>query len=174
MSGIRLAAGVVCAAALVAGCGNATVEGEAQSAPEATDPVFSPCDDIPDEAVAALGMDPASESRDILGVSTPGWKGCVWRHDSRSHFLRIEATVHPLSEVRENPVFGEFEDVEVGDREGVQFRMVADKGRTGCYVAVESDGGAVLIAVREGRTVPDDPCGIARAATLGLLSWIPE
>ncbi|MFD1811760.1 DUF3558 domain-containing protein [Rhodococcus gannanensis] len=167
-------AGIACAVALVAGCGTGTVDGEALTDSGNGEPTFSPCDDIPDEAVAGLGMDPASESRDILGVKTPGWNGCVWTTDGNSYFLRVEATVHPMSEVRGSSLFEEFEDIDVGGRPGVQFRRAADKRRTDCYVAVESDGGVVLTSVKEGRIVPEDPCATARDATLGLSSWIPE
>src|SRR6476619_4623520 len=69
--------GLVCGALVLAGCGSETVAGEAEAVGTAAgEPVFSPCDDIPDDALRAFGVDPTTESRDILGVKQPGWNVC--------------------------------------------------------------------------------------------------
>ncbi|EME22390.1 DUF3558 domain-containing protein [Rhodococcus triatomae] len=169
---MKLVVGVACAAALVAGCRTGTVEGEAQPASGITEPTYSPCDDIPDEALVAVGVDPATESRDIQGVSIPGWKVCRWT--SSGHFLSVYSTMHTLEDVRRDPQNEEFADIAVGQRPAVQFRLVSDVRRSGCDVAMESAGGTVIVSVTEGKIPLPDPCEVARDAALGMMSWIPE
>ncbi|NKV80807.1 DUF3558 domain-containing protein [Rhodococcus hoagii] len=93
--------GLIGAGLLLAGCGSGTVSGDADAEGTAAgEPVFSPCDDIPGEVVGALGVDPATEERDILGVKQPGWNVCGWRGSEYS--VSIFATTRTLDEVRTN------------------------------------------------------------------------
>ncbi|MFE3289428.1 DUF3558 domain-containing protein [Rhodococcus sp. NPDC059234] len=171
-----LVIGVVGAGLLLAGCGSGETDGKADAAGAAGEPVFSPCDDIPDDAVTAIGVDPATQSRDILGVKQPGWNICGW--SGQRYSVSVFATNYKLQDVRSNSKNEEFADVVLGGRVGVQYRDVADSSRENCDVAVESGGGAVLVSVGfHVLTKPRDaqePCDVAVQTARTLLPVIPE
>ncbi|MGW6694957.1 DUF3558 domain-containing protein [Rhodococcus sp. NPDC054953] len=172
-----VAGGTVIAAALLAGCGPAPVSGDAEAAGVAAgEPVFSPCDDIPDEVLRGIGMDPATESRDILGVKQPGWNICGWQGDRYS--VSIFASTHRLVDLRANPKFEAFFDVDVDGRSALGYREVADRTRERCDVAVETQGGAVLVSIGFRTLTPprdaEEPCAIAADAVRRLNPALPE
>ncbi|WP_209927055.1 DUF3558 domain-containing protein [Rhodococcus sp. PvR099] len=170
-----VALGAACGALMLAGCGSETVAGEAEAVGAgAGEPAFSPCDDIPDEALQSLGMDPASESPDVAGVKQPGWKICSWNEGPQ--FLGVFATTRSMDEVRDNKNNEDFTQVSVGDRRGMTYREVADTDRRSCDVAVESGNGVVLIQMSNlGRDpLVEEPCAAATRAASALLSYVPE
>ncbi|WP_430331839.1 DUF3558 domain-containing protein [Rhodococcus sp. ACT016] len=173
---MRVAAvvGFIGAGLLLAGCGSGDVSGEA--APEgstAGEPVFSPCDDIPDEALRSAGVDPATASRDIMGVEQPGWKICKWR--GNGPFLTVFATTYTLDDVRANQKNTEFTPVDLGGRDAFQYREVTDRERKSCDVAVASGQGAVLVSISDlgGGPRVEDPCALAAQTTRVLAPYIP-
>ncbi|WP_137725569.1 DUF3558 domain-containing protein [Prescottella subtropica] len=168
------AAALIGAGLLLAGCGTGSITGKADAEGAAAgEPAFSPCDDIPDSALIELGLDPATERRDIMGVKQPGWKICKWRGDGP--FVSVLATTHTLDEVRANQKNIEFQDVSIDGRDAFQYRETTDVDRTSCDVAVGSDGGAVLVSISDlGGAAPiEDPCGLAVQATTTLAPFIP-
>lgn len=174
VAGVRCAA-VVCAvtvgsAALVAGCG--TVEGAAvPKNPTASEPAFDPCDDIPDEAIRAIGMDPATEARDILGVHQPGWNICGW--NNATHSVAVFSSNYSIEDVRRNPSNEEFADLMVRDRSAVQYRTAGYPSV--CDIAVPSVVGSVLVTASSIRELSEgDPCEVARRTTDRLLAFLPR
>ncbi|WP_433611679.1 DUF3558 domain-containing protein [Prescottella agglutinans] len=166
--------GLVGAGLLLAGCGSGDVEGNAAPADgAATGPAFSPCDDVPDEAVRELGMDPATESRDIYDVQQPGWKICEWH--GPGPYLTVFSTTYTLDDVRANSRYTDFEDVEVGGRSGISYRTASDGDGRSCEVAVPSGDGAVLVSVAYLGVDPvvEDPCAISGRAMQNLIRYIP-
>ncbi len=162
---------MVCAAGLASGCG--TVAGEAKPYdPTASQPVFNPCDDLSDDAVRAVGMDPATEARDILGVQQPGWNICEW--DGPAYALGVAATNFTLDDVRRNPEFKGFEQVELPGRDAIQFRSATGVNDDRCYVATPSGSGTVLISATLPVGRPGDPCALALDGTRALLTYLPE
>ncbi len=172
---MRTSIGVLlCAAALVSGCG--TVSGQAEPEnPTASDPAFDPCEDIPDEALREVGMDPATESRDILGVHQPGWRICGWNSTTRD-YLTVYSTSRSLDDVRRNPDFTGFEAVVVGGRDGMSFREVGDTQAAVCDVATAVAGKAVMFSLEATAPAPPgrDVCADVRELTARLLPHIPE
>ncbi|MFD4468311.1 DUF3558 domain-containing protein [Rhodococcus sp. NPDC058505] len=161
------------AAVAVAGCG--TVSGEAgPEQPTASNPAFDPCDDIPDDAIRAVGMDPATESRDILGVHQPGWNLCGW--NNATHFLSVLATNYSIEDVRRNADYESFSDSTIGERSVVQYHDATDRAGTDCDLATASAGGAVVISVSESGERPADqqPCSVVWEAATTLLPFVPE
>jgi len=173
---MRVAAvvGLVGAGLLLAGCGSGDVAGNAApvdgTAPE---PVFSPCDDIPDDAIRSLAMDPATESRDIYGVQQPGWKICEWH--GAGPYLSVFSTTYTMEDVRANDRYTDFREIEVGGRAGLSYRKAADSDGRSCEVAVPSGGGAVLLSVAYLGVDPvvEEPCAIADRAIQSLIRYIP-
>ncbi|MGO4203965.1 DUF3558 domain-containing protein [Rhodococcus sp. TAF43] len=166
--------GLISAGLVLAGCGSEAVSGDAETEGVAAgEPVFSPCDDIPDDVVRSLGVDPTTKERDIMGVKQPGWNICGWMGAGPS--LSVFATNHSLDDVRANQKNTEFTPVDLEGRSGFSYREIADTDRRSCDVAVGTSGGAVLISVSYlgVDAVVEDPCVIATRATRGLVGYLP-
>ncbi|MGW6695861.1 DUF3558 domain-containing protein [Rhodococcus sp. NPDC054953] len=158
----------------VAGCG--TVSGEAgPEQPTASNPAFDPCDDIPDDAIRAVGMDPATESRDILGVHQPGWNICGWNNDE-SEFLTVYATGRTLDEIRRNPDFVDFRSVDLDGRPALSFRDVNDVQQTRCDVATVVAGTSAMfsLSIAAPGAHVGDVCGEVLGLVKGLLPHLPK
>ncbi|GAA4479387.1 hypothetical protein GCM10023094_24420 [Rhodococcus olei] len=176
---MRVAAAVAacCATLVAAGCGTRAVDGQADPVGVAAgEPTFSPCDDIPDEALRQIGVDPTTESRDILGVEQPGWKICGWSGDRYS--VSVLAAPHTLDDVRSSNENTDFTAVEIDGRSGVRYRKVADNEGKRCDLAIPSGSGVVLLFVRFRTLVGPldllEPCEIATQAVRDLSSVIPQ
>lgn len=176
---MRVAAlvGGCCVALSLAGCTNGTVDGRSEPAGVASgEPAFSPCDDIPDDTLRGLGLDPETEERDILGVRQPGWKVCSWQADRYS--VSVLATTHTIDDLR---AFGEnrdFVDVEIGGRTGTLYRKVADREGKRCDVAIPTPGGVVLLFVGFHTLVTPrnerEPCEVVLAASASISPVLPK
>ncbi|WFR71689.1 DUF3558 domain-containing protein [Prescottella defluvii] len=138
--------------------------------------MFSPCDDIPDDVVRGLGVDPATEERDIMDVKQPGWNICGWR--GPDFHVSVFATNRTLDQVRANDRNEDFKVADLGDRQGTSYREKSDRNRERCDVAVESRGGVVLVSAGFfGSTRPkdaDEACGVVIQAARTLTPYIPE
>ncbi|BCN68221.1 hypothetical protein RE943_16940 [Prescottella equi] len=169
--------GLIGAGLLLAGCGSGSVSGDADAEGMAAgEPVFSPCDDIPGEVVGALGVDPATEERDILGVKQPGWNVCGWRGSEYS--VSIFATTRTLDEVRKNDRNEDVLPVELDGRESFSYRETTDTNRESCDVAMDTAGGAVLVSVGfhvlTPPSNPEEPCKVAEEAARAVSSYVPR
>ncbi|QKT10950.1 DUF3558 domain-containing protein [Rhodococcus sp. W8901] len=170
------AVGLIGMGLVLAGCGSGEVSGKADpEAIAAGEPVFRPCDDIPDDALRGLGADPGTAERDIMGVKQSGWNVCGW--SAADYDITVFATTHTLSDIKTNDRNEEFMPVDLGSREGFSYREASDVARERCYVAVESgDGSSILSISFAGLVDPRDaqePCRIATSATHSLLPFIP-
>ncbi|WP_238841310.1 DUF3558 domain-containing protein [Prescottella equi] len=172
---VTAAIGLIGVGLLLAGCGSGTVSGDADAQGTAAgEPVFSPCDDIPDQVLVELGLDPATESRDILGVSQPGWKLCRW--DGKGYILTVFSTTRSLEEVRENSRNTDFREQFVGGREAFSYHERADTRQASCDVAVKSRDGAAIVRVTLSVVDPAaaDRCQLAVDSMNTLESGIPR
>ena len=64
----------------VVGCGSQTVAGSPTPATQAGQPAFDPCL-LPDAALVAAGVDPATKDHDFFDVRMQGWNLCSWTAD---------------------------------------------------------------------------------------------
>lgn len=168
--------GLIGAGLLVAGCGSGTVSGNADAEGTAAgEPVFSPCDDIPDQVLIELGLDPATEAPEIMGVKQPGWKICKWQGEGEAPALSVFATTYTLDDVRQNKRNTEFTPVEIAGRQGFTYRETTDTDRRNCDVVVASGEGVVLISVANLGVDPllTEPCAIAVERAGRLAQFIP-
>lgn len=171
---MRIAVGVMCSALVLAGC---AAETAGEAAPQGTvtgEPVFSPCDDIPDEAIVAIGMDPATEERDIMDVHQPGWNICMWK--GSTDFLTVFATIYTLEDIRSNDKYVGFTDHHIEGRAVTVFRDRNEAAGTTCDVAMASGSGAVMISIAErvGADSTSDPCVRLIDKSEQLLPHLPE
>lgn len=157
---------MLCAAALVAGCG--TVSGQAESEnPTASDPAFDPCEGIPDGALRDAGVDPASETRDILGVHQPGWNLCWWRGDAM--MLSAYSSNYTFDDVRRHPDYVDFQDIELGGRPGMSFRYREFTGGEDCYAAIATPSGLFMLSAE----IDDSDLDACTAAESAIVRFLP-
>lgn len=174
MRGAALVGGC-CVALSLAGCADATAPDRTGPAGDAAgEPTFSPCDDIPDEVLRGMGLDPATEERDIVGVPQPGFHICDWR--GRGYSVGVFATVRSMDDVRRSDRNEEFQPVVVGSREAMTYREVADADRRRCDVAVSTGDGVVLINVMYPGVDPvlEEPCTVAVRTANQLERFLPN
>ncbi|MBH0118368.1 DUF3558 family protein [Rhodococcus sp. CX] len=141
-------------------------------------PLFDPCT-LPDEALHAIGVDPATESPDFMGVQSEGWEVCGWEADW--FYVTVFTSDVTVEEFRTRPRTTDFRPVEVGNREAWTFRSTADSQRGLCDLVYPSSQGTVLIRAGAQGTelmskdgMREDPCVIAVRAATTLDPYVPE
>ena len=132
----------VCIGCAVVGCGSQTVEGTPTAATQPGQPSFDPCT-LPDQALVAAGVDPATEDPDFFGVRMQGWNLCKW--SDGWYFLGVAATTIPIEAVRENPRNTAITPVSVGTRDAFSYREATPDNYEYCDVAFQSTDGAVIV-----------------------------
>ncbi|HEY5857017.1 MAG TPA: DUF3558 domain-containing protein [Aldersonia sp.] len=157
----------------VVGCGSETVQGSPTPATQAGQPAFDPCL-LPDAALVAAGVDPATKDPDFFGVRLQGWNLCAW--DADWYFLGVAAMTHSVDDVRANPKNTEIAPAVVGNRDAFTYREVSDTDRKYCDVAFGSSDGTILIMVdtKGSRHAVEDPCVVATRSANALDPYLPQ
>ncbi|RVW07837.1 DUF3558 domain-containing protein [Prescottella agglutinans] len=171
--GRHVAAAALAVIALT-GCGSTSVEGQAETAQQqAEEPTLDPCS-IPDEALRTAGADPASVTRDIVGVKQPGWSLCRWR--GPDYFVTIFATGQSVDTIRSNERFTDFTPIDLAGREAFTFRETTDKRNEFCDVLFTSGPDTVMIksSYLTGKAPAEGPCSLAVRNARALESSIPR
>ncbi|WP_137722791.1 DUF3558 domain-containing protein [Prescottella subtropica] len=151
---IGLAAGLLA----LTGCSGTTVAGQAGTpTPADGEPALDPCT-VPDDALRAAGVDPATESRDIMGVKQPGWSLCRWR--GPDYFVTIFATGRPLDDILANDRFTDVTPVAVDGRDAVTVRESNDTRNEYCDVVFTTGTDTVMVktTLLEGLPPAGSPC----------------
>ena len=181
---MRLIAAVLACILLVAGCdstesGSPTADptGPLATAESTTDTPerFDPCRDIPDDALAATGVDPATEEKDIGNVAFDGWEVCTWT--ASQYFLNIlVADIGLERAVAQNREFTGFEAVTIAGREALRFRTKFLSPGEDCDVAFQSAVGAVIFSVNAKVSADnvDDLCAVVDRHLVELERFVPE
>ncbi|OQS15119.1 hypothetical protein B0T36_10670 [Nocardia donostiensis] len=197
-SRVRRGIGVLVAAAfVVAGCGGETggtaepeqasqvsASGEASvgetSAPETSsseEALWDPCG-LPDSAVTATGLDPASKEPGIADVdwTDAGWKICDWDATAGWYSLTIMSGTPTLEEIESRDDFTEFVSKNVGSSRAVQYRMIGAAKDLRCSIAVELSQGVAIFAVtaRPSKGVQGDLCALAEQHAGQISATMPR
>ncbi|WP_430335055.1 DUF3558 domain-containing protein [Rhodococcus sp. ACT016] len=146
-----------------AGCGSTSVEGQAETTkPEAGEPAFDPCS-IPDEALRAIGVDPASEERDIMDVKQPGWSLCSWNKPDRAFYVTIFATGMPLDAVLTSERFTDATPIDLAGRKAFTVREKSDTRNEHCDVVLAAGPDTLMLQADYGKGLPpsESPCPLA-------------
>jgi hypothetical protein len=183
LRGLVLAVGAVL---VLTGCEDSTGPGQATTgavsvtaaATKSADPdaaLWNPCD-LPDSAISATGLDPASKTKDVAGVDFDGWKVCSWRAAARWYDLTILSGTPTLADVQQRRDFEAFTPRRVGSRKAVEFLDAGDDKRLKCGIAVEMPYGSILFRVLTRYSVgkQGDPCVEARRHAEDLAKFLPE
>ncbi|RVW02283.1 DUF3558 domain-containing protein [Rhodococcus spongiicola] len=155
------AAAVAVGILALTGCGTAAGGGQAQTAmAQSEEPMFDPCD-VPEDVLLAIGVDPASEERDILGVKQPGWSLCNWNDSPGISFLvTIFATGRPLEEILTNERFIDVTPIDLAGREAFTVRETSDTRNEHCDVVLAAGPDTLMLQTSLAKGLPpsESPC----------------
>ncbi|WP_327150072.1 DUF3558 domain-containing protein [Nocardia sp. NBC_01329] len=172
---------LACAGLLVAGCGETTVEGSPTTTERPTTVAFNPCSDLPDDALRAAGLDPATKKTSVDTPTGGGtWKICFWRPvDKTPYAVSIGTTTFTQDDLPGNPTITGLSDVQIGSRAGKTYRQANSPLMLRCYVSMPSGGGMANVIVdwdaSERETAPEKPpCSLAVEQATELEPFLPN
>ncbi|GAA5059034.1 DUF3558 domain-containing protein [Nocardia callitridis] len=139
-------------------CGGSTTGTPSGSSTSAEVKLFDPCAGIPDDALTAAGVDPATEESGIAGVHQHGQEICAWK--GRAYAITIYSTGRTVGEYERKPGNVEFEDVVIAGRTGRQFRDQGTSHDRLCNVLFPATQGVFQITVHSSLILdnPPPPC----------------
>ncbi|WP_330228886.1 DUF3558 domain-containing protein [Nocardia sp. NBC_00508] len=154
-------------------CGD-TTSGTPTISTTAAKALFDPCTGIPDDALRAAGVNPATEEPGIAGVHQSGWEICGWK--GSKYFITVYSTGRTVSEVESKPGNVEFKDVAVAGREGRQFRVEGAAKYLECDVVFPASQGVLQLGVtnRAGQDDLEDPCTVLHRAGESIVPVLPR
>ena len=160
--------------ALVAGC-SGDVAGTATA--DQADP-FDPCA-IPDDAIAAAGLDPVSkDSLADHGYITPGWDICTWQSSAQPawYFYSILfSPTHTVQDIVNDERIEQLTTTMIDGRDAYQYKLQVTQSSDTCDIAFATQSGvATFTASRKGlRKDPGDLCALVRSHTEAISSSLP-
>ncbi|MFG1796946.1 DUF3558 domain-containing protein [Nocardia sp. NPDC049149] len=136
--------------------------------------LWDPCG-LPDSAVSATGLDPATKRKDAGGVKFDGWKVCGWRATARWYELTVFSGTPTLQDIQHRTDYEAFTPATVGSRRAVQFFDVGDGDRLKCYIGVELPQGSAMFKVITRYEIgkQGDPCVQVRHHVDDLAKYLP-
>ncbi|GGC60297.1 DUF3558 domain-containing protein [Hoyosella rhizosphaerae] len=158
--------GVVFACALLSGCAQSATEdlGAEQStvvtettevtraagpAPVRPPAVFDPCEDIPDEAVKAVGVDPATKYMSIAGNENyyekhfPWQRECSWEGPYKWVFI-VSADLS-IADVAERSIVENVREISINGRAALHYGLLSCGPRVCAEVAFQTGAGSVWV-----------------------------
>lgn len=165
-------AGVVIGA--VVGCD--AESGKPVATSSAPAPLWDPCSQIPDDALRAAQVDPATGESGIGGVHQSGWEMCTWRGDE--YHVTVYSTARTVAEFEQKPGQVDFRDVTIDGRTGREFRVEGASMDLGCDVVFSAQQGVVGIGILNSPILEpedlDDPCTYLQRAGEVLVPLFPN
>ncbi|WP_327114823.1 DUF3558 domain-containing protein [Nocardia sp. NBC_01730] len=167
------------AAALVLGlaaCGEsteatpATTTTQAAGTSDVPTQLFDPCTGIPDDALTAAGLDPATKQVGVGGVRQPGWEICGWK--GADYTLGVFSTGGTLAEFERRPGNVDFQDVTIAGRTGRQFRVDGAVRDQMCDVLFPAGQGLLQLTLVNKTTA--DPCDRLRSVGEAVVPALPK
>jgi hypothetical protein len=120
--------------------------------------LFDPCTGIPDSALTAAGVDPATKESGIAGVHQSGWEICNWK--GSRYYITVFSTGRTVAEFEHKEGNVDFQDVTVAGRKGRQFKIAGASKDLGCDVLFPAAQGVLQLRVLNKASLdnPEDPC----------------
>ncbi|MEV0106444.1 DUF3558 domain-containing protein [Nocardia sp. NPDC050799] len=164
---------------LTAGCGTTESAGTSVSATEAVTEPFNVCQDLPDAALTAAGLD--STTKDVLTDPPSGpssWRVCAWDPLGMSpvtYVVELYSTSHTMDETQKNENLIDFTEVDIAGREGITFRE-KNTAETRCRAAFGAEQGSFIVSTAwmETGDKPADLCGLAVQYLSDLEPALPD
>ncbi|WP_280235721.1 DUF3558 domain-containing protein [Nocardia cyriacigeorgica] len=175
----------VAALGVLAGCstsvdGEPAAQGESgESAGEET-VQWNPCTELPDEALQATKVDPASKATVTdapTGATT--FRICRWDSTEGPYLVYVGSTTYTQAEARSNPNLTGLRDVQIGDRAGLIYSEKSDEDRATCWVNIPWAQGTFEVSVGwfygEEDSMPETPpCSVAVRHATELEPYLPK
>ncbi|WP_186629442.1 DUF3558 domain-containing protein [Rhodococcus sp. BP22] len=163
-------------AAVLTACSQ-PVEGVAVAGVPGLAEQFDPCS-IPDDAIAATGLNPETESGWLEGMSVKAWTNCGWEGPAKSSWYRFDVLFSiqfTLDEVRHNTAFRDFKEIRLSSRPAVEYRFEGRPSEESCGTSFDTAEGVAMISVDVLGTAPPqgDPCELVRRHTIELQQYFP-
>ncbi|ORI26641.1 hypothetical protein BJI47_01545 [Rhodococcus sp. 1168] len=138
---------------------------------------FEPCS-IPDDAIAATGLNPETGSGWMEGMSAKAWTVCGWDGPTQNpwyHFDVMFSVRFTLDDVRRNPAFQNFKDVSMGGKPALEYVFVNRSPEGSCGTSFDTTEGVVMLSVDAVGTAPPrgDPCEVLHRHTTELRQYFP-
>ncbi|MEV6323103.1 DUF3558 domain-containing protein [Nocardia sp. NPDC051787] len=148
-------------------------ENKTTAASPARAALYNPCT-IPDDAIRAAGVDPASQESGIGGVPQSGWEICAWKGDQ--YAITVYSSARSIDDYRGKPGNVEFQNVTIARRAGEQFRVAGGSKDLKCDVVFTTAQGSVQIALVNlpGVDGLPDPCKSLPAVAAQLIPHLPK
>lgn len=150
-------------------------ESTSKGATTTAEPVlWNPCTEIPDAALTAAGVDPATEEKGLGGHPMSGWEICAW--DSPDFALTVYTTNKTVDEFEQKPGNVDFRDVTVAGRTGREFKVTGASKDLGCDAVFPAEQGIVQLQILNSplKTGLDDPCDYLKRVGEVLVPIFPN
>ncbi|TCK00480.1 DUF3558 domain-containing protein [Nocardia alba] len=136
--------------------------------------LWNPCTEIPDAALTAAGVDPATEEKGVAGVPQPGWEICGWM--APKYGLTVYTSAKSLAEFEAKPGNADFADTTVAGRPARKFRVAGDSRNLICDVVFETRDGVVQLEVMNRASLDglEEPCVYLNSAASALVPTFPR
>lgn len=181
---VRAMLGGITAVGLVAGC-STSVDGEpaAQGASESTREEtvqWNPCTELPDEALTATKVDPASKETVTDAPGGPAaFRICHWDSTEGPYVVNVGSSTYSLDDVRNNADLTGFRDVQVGGRTGLINHEKSDEDNLHCWVNLPWSKGMVYVSIgwfySKRESMPQSPpCDLAVQHATELEPYLPK
>ncbi|MEG8183167.1 DUF3558 domain-containing protein [Nocardia terpenica] len=153
---------------VLGGCGKSTDGAGASSTPATSAAatttnkdaaLWDPCS-LPESALTATGLDPATKESGVFGNQFPGSKTCGWRSNAKWYDLTVYSIDKTLQDIRNRTDFEGFTTTTVGSHDAVQFFWNDDPNRLNCFIAVGLSQGSVTFEAQTRYSIgkQGDPC----------------
>ncbi|MGF6887250.1 hypothetical protein ABIA39_004385 [Nocardia sp. GAS34] len=183
--GIRCAAAVAGATALLAGCGPSgggtaasssaapSTSAVAQTVPTA----INGCD-LPQSFITAEHLDSNPDKSDTQSGNAI-WRGCVWStYDGDGYGLDVSTTNLTIPMLQANAKYKVAEQLTIGGRQAITYHLASDIDlRAACLIHVEMKGGGLEFSITNPAshkaTGTQDSCEIAKKLAEDIVPSIP-
>ncbi|MEU7767872.1 DUF3558 domain-containing protein [Nocardia sp. NPDC049190] len=161
----------------LAACGDAnegapdTTTTRAAGTSGAATPLFDPCTGIPDDALTAAGLVPATEQTGVGGVKQPGWEMCGWK--GADYTLGVFSTAISVAEFERKPGNVDFSDVTVAGRTGRQFRVEGAGKDQMCDMVFPARQGLLQLTLVN-KSTDANPCDRLQSVGEAIVPGLPK
>ncbi|MBB5912490.1 hypothetical protein BJY24_001357 [Nocardia transvalensis] len=136
--------------------------------------LFDPCTALPDDALRAAGVDPATKQIGAAGVHQSGWEICGW--DAPQYSITVYSSARTVADYEKRPDYGDFKDVTFAGRAGRQFRSHGGTDDLGCEVVFPTAQGTIQISLLNSAVLDNlpSPCTLLPETAAALVPYLPK
>ncbi|MFI5782595.1 DUF3558 domain-containing protein [Nocardia sp. NPDC051570] len=177
-------------AGTLAGCSSTTTgtpnspSSSAGSTPSGLkDPLYNPCQQLSDDALRGTRLNPTSKQVSVdSGQDVDAFtKSCIWNSTEGPYGVGVQSLRTTIDQVRQNPKYTDFRDVQVGPRKGLVHldNTAANGSKLDCYVSLPFAQGTIEVIMywdygQEAKAPQLPPCDLAISHAKDLEPYLPK